>query len=423
MTQTNESSFAFDLDKTVYFKPDYEILEMRKISLDPDILITPQKNNVQINGLILLQGEYEKTPNINGENDEREETDRSYDQVTKLTELSSGLVKFSHHFPIDITVPAYRVTNLSNISVIIQSFDYELPSPNSLKVLSKMKINGISMNSKDRSEQNEQEKTSESVNEQRNDANEFNEEKEPFSQLEHEEIKSDKSNLNQVDGNKEQEKAEDRKSDKKNEQKAVDSVYLNNDTEKNSKNIRDKSEERHHENKIQSIQRENKLTEANERDDGKQSDDHENIVDEIEMDAESKILSSENEQLDNETLEHSVIDSTREVNGKTERNESEVTKSDLTEEEQAIDIQVSESEEVDDEVKDVHFLTKIFNRASESPYSQLRIYIVQDGDTVHSIAKRYEVSSLKLLQLNNLSGEELILGELLYIPETVETKS
>ena len=84
-----------------------------------------------------------------------------------------------------------------------------------------------------------------------------------------------------------------------------------------------------------------------------------------------------------------------------------------------IDIQLSESEAMDDEehVKDVLFLTDLFGGIAEESSTTLRIHIIQEEDTVESIAKRYNVSALQLMKDNQLSADEMIPGNLIHIQD------
>lgn len=422
MTQDNEKSFEFELDKTVYFKPSYEISEMRKISLDPDILITPQDDYIQINGLILLQGEYEKSEQERS-SEEVKEIEQSADLVSKITDLSDGLVKFSHHFPIDITVPAHRVRNLSNVSVVIQSFDYDLQRANALDISSKIEINGISTNVNEESQpvsaerihkngDNDHTELDDSDNAELTETNEKIEQ--PKQDERNIELKDSDSNLNQIQNDSDSDMSQER-------ERAIVNVNSNERNEQNDEKETVQREENESKEEI-TIDREDSFSEK--------SEPHLiNKTERLEKDEQAEISRSA-EIVENETIETvdeterdiSELDDSTEIDDVELDEDSEDVSDEL--EEREIDIQVKESEEeTDDDVKDVHFLTTIFNRANEESYSQLRIYIVQDGDTVDSIAKRYEVSSLRLLQLNNLAGEDLVTGELLYIPEVSETKN
>lgn len=82
-----------------------------------------------------------------------------------------------------------------------------------------------------------------------------------------------------------------------------------------------------------------------------------------------------------------------------------------------IDISLKESkdETEEDEVKDVQFLTDLFGGSNEETHSTVTIYIIQEEDTVESIAKRFEIPALQLIKDNNLSGEDIAERQLLHI--------
>ena len=58
-------------------------------------------------------------------------------------------------------------------------------------------------------------------------------------------------------------------------------------------------------------------------------------------------------------------------------------------------------------MKDVQFLTDLFGGSKEETQTTVTIYIIQEEDTVESIAKRFEIPALQLLKDNNLSGEDI----------------
>src|SRR5690625_1414024 len=65
---------------------------------------------------------------------------------------------------------------------------------------------------------------------------------------------------------------------------------------------------------------------------------------------------------------------------------------------------------------DVHYLSDMFRGGDEEQYTQMRLCIVQSKDTVETIAERYEIPILQLLKQNQLDGDDISEGQLLYIP-------
>lgn len=83
---------------------------------------------------------------------------------------------------------------------------------------------------------------------------------------------------------------------------------------------------------------------------------------------------------------------------------------------QVIDIQYSETtEEEDEEVSDVLFLTDLFGEVEEASVTTMKIHIIQEEDTIESIAKRYDMSALQLMKDNNIHADDMEPGSLIYI--------
>lgn len=150
--------FRFDLNESLYFEKGQEVGEMTGISLDPDISIQPFNDYVSIRGVIELSGSYQREVSAHEEDESALDFDDYHSKryVEKVVGLDDDQAEFTHRFPVEISVPAYRVTDLDDITVGIESFDYEIPNQNQLKLNSTIEIHGIN---------DETEKTSESEQE------------------------------------------------------------------------------------------------------------------------------------------------------------------------------------------------------------------------------------------------------------------
>src|SRR5699024_1665661 len=91
-----------------------------------------------------------------------------------------------------------------------------------------------------------------------------------------------------------------------------------------------------------------------------------------------------------------------------------------TEGEQEIDIslQKTEQEEEIEHVQDVQFLTELFASDEEEMQTIVNIYISQETDTIESIAKNYDIPTLRLIKNNDMAGEKNSTRQLLYNPRT-----
>lgn len=137
--------FSFDLNESLYFEKGQEVSQMLSISLEPEISIQSFNEYVSIRGVIELHGEYEKNQ-VDSENDEQLldfEDHHSRRYFEEIRSEENGLATFSHRFPVEISVPAYRVDDMDDIKVNIASFDYEILDDNQFRLISTIEIHGI----------------------------------------------------------------------------------------------------------------------------------------------------------------------------------------------------------------------------------------------------------------------------------------
>ncbi|MCC2327884.1 stage VI sporulation protein D [Bacillus wiedmannii] len=62
------------------------------------------------------------------------------------------------------------------------------------------------------------------------------------------------------------------------------------------------------------------------------------------------------------------------------------------------------------------YLTKLFTKEPEEEFTKLRMYFVQEGDTIESVADRYETSVQNLHRVNQTEDIYLTAGQIIYIP-------
>ncbi|PEP62698.1 stage VI sporulation protein D [Bacillus pseudomycoides] len=62
------------------------------------------------------------------------------------------------------------------------------------------------------------------------------------------------------------------------------------------------------------------------------------------------------------------------------------------------------------------YLTKLFTKEPEEEFTKLRMYFVQEGDTIESVADRYETSVQHLHRVNQTDDVYLTAGQIIYIP-------
>jgi stage VI sporulation protein D len=330
--------FSFDLNESLYFEKGQEVSQMLGISLDPEISIQSFNEYVSIRGVIELHGEYEKSTENNEARNESLDLNENHSRryLEKVDNIDDHLVEFSHRFPVEISVPSYRVADVNDITVNVASFDYEISEENQLKLTSTIDIHGISNQTTDPMNDTERiEGNTDTLDE----TFEFEIKKEVLEQ----EAEGDERNTEP--------------------EEVVEKA------KENEEEIDDKDRWKY-----------------------KQTQSFEEFfkVDE----------SLENEEQNNMGEENVA-------------SESEIEVQEDTGEAQQPDRQTS-------------YLANMFggNEAEEEgKYAQMRIYIVQDKETLESISERYQIPKLQLLNMNRLDGDDLSKGQLLAIPTKKEDKT
>jgi len=382
----------FDLDETIYFENGQEIDEMVSISLEPDIAVHEYESYVQIRGLIILQGEYSRA--------HIENVSDSYDanvtrHIEKVIELDGDQASFSHRFPVEISVPSHRVNDLNDITVTVDSFDYELPDSNQLKLMASVHIRGINA-----SDEKELSQTDNAEAEGKEEGKGII----PESSMQIEKEESEKQTKEEVS------LAEKETSRKQAEKESENKTAAQKMEEADG--AQSEQEQEHKEELVAETE-----SEARSQIEPKQDD---AVAKQIEQEQETESLSqTEQVQAREAALQ---AEETEATDADYEEVAADAAEAEEIKDSNEIDIQLSESAEDDDriEVKDVQFLTDLFGGDEEETYMKMKIYIAQEDDTIESIAKRYEISALELIKDNNLTEESLEEGQLLHIP--VKTK-
>jgi stage VI sporulation protein D len=140
LSQENQSCLRFSLEESLWFRKGQEVEELVSISLDPDITIQENDQYVTIRGSLELTGEYKSYEPTN-ENEDEEVTSQKF--VERVDAREGGNCEFSHRFPVDITIPNNRIQSIYDIDVLVESFDYSIPERSCLKLAAELTISGL----------------------------------------------------------------------------------------------------------------------------------------------------------------------------------------------------------------------------------------------------------------------------------------
>jgi stage VI sporulation protein D len=146
----------------VWFQRGQEVAELISISLDPDITIQENDQYVTIKGSLELTGEYKCPEQVEEGEEAPKFAGRQIHSVNEREE-EEGILEFLHQFPVDITIPQNRIESIYDIDIQVESFDYDFPETNSMKLTAELAITGLYGEQQHGSEEGELEETASPV--------------------------------------------------------------------------------------------------------------------------------------------------------------------------------------------------------------------------------------------------------------------
>ncbi len=146
MTSPNQSFLRFSLEESIWFPHGHGVVDLYSLSIEPLVEITEENHYVNIRGYLEVTGEYGGEGGLEVEEEEElpaaGNVSQIYVQKVDYRE-EDGLFQFSHHFPVDISVPTRRVEDRELVEVEISSFDYHMPENTCIKLIADLLITGV----------------------------------------------------------------------------------------------------------------------------------------------------------------------------------------------------------------------------------------------------------------------------------------
>ncbi|WP_423799237.1 stage VI sporulation protein D [Neobacillus sp. SAB-20_R2A] len=377
MSQENQSYLRFSVEESLWFRKGQEVEELISISLDPDITIQENDQYVTIRGSLELSGEYKC---YKDQEEGNEEGAVSQKFVERVAEREEGVAEFTHRFPVDITIPNNRIQSVYDIDVLVETFDYSMPERSCLKLSAELTISGLYGNEQQQQQQQEEEPELELL--YRAGAEEEEEEYEfpqPTAQSPYQ-----NNFLFQTEARKPQE-----------EEQSTDAFpKFPNFNYQPQEQTQEQQEYR------PPWQYQEYNAEANEPAWRYQERKEEKQPVEVEVQFEEEIIVEESPAV--------VVEYEEESSSSSSSSEEEP----------------KQKKKLFGAKKKSMTLTEFFARKDEgSSQTRLKVCIVQRGDTVESLSKRYDVSVQNLLRVNNLElNQDVYEGQVLYVPAAFAKK-
>ncbi|MET3196285.1 LysM peptidoglycan-binding domain-containing protein [Gottfriedia sp. OAE603] len=142
MSSENQTNIRFSLKETVWFQKGQEVKEVRSLSLNPDITIQQFDEYVQVKGVLTLEGNYTPDQVRQGDYFSLRELAPSR-LVEDVRSLDDGSCELRHQFPVDISIPLTRITDLENLCVSVETFDYQLTERGCIQIAADLCISGL----------------------------------------------------------------------------------------------------------------------------------------------------------------------------------------------------------------------------------------------------------------------------------------
>ncbi|MGG3234547.1 stage VI sporulation protein D [Priestia flexa] len=388
MSQDNLSGLRFSVEESVWFQKGQEVSQLLSISLEPQVAIQEYDQYVSIRGALLLTGEYETLEEE--AHSLREYTNEKH--VESVLVREDGTAELSHAFPVDITIPKNRIQNMEDVYVSIDLFDYELPESDCLQLMADLSITGLY--GEQQSHVREEEKG-------------WAEIEEPEAEYE-EELEASYRNtaVEEVEEEKELEVPYRNTSveEEAKHEEELEASYRNASVEEEM-DVKEVEKEAEVQNYFSSVFRKEEPKETLVKYE-------EDVYEPFEV--EVKKEEAEEEREDN------VIElfQAREDASSWGEEETEIAHYEEKEqEENEIVVEFRKEEEsASNRAENALYLTKLFSREEEKQ-ATWRLCIVQSGDSLDTIAERYDTNVQSLLRVNDLEDEqELEEGSILNIP-------
>ncbi|MEH7504269.1 stage VI sporulation protein D [Neobacillus drentensis] len=406
MSQENQSCLRFSLEESLWFRKGQEVEELVSISLDPDITIQENDQYVTIRGSLELTGEY-KSYEPNNENEDEGVTSQKF--IERVDEHEEGTCEFSHRFPVDITIPNNRIQSIYDIDVLVESFDYSIPERSCLKLAAELTISGLYGTEQQQQQQQQQQPRDEPLELEpelelevlhRSETENFDEEAEEI-EVELASVQSSYQDnfLFEAEARKPQEEESVEISPKfptfnyQPQEESIEEPYQPSWDFQEARSEADQPSWDFQESRSEADQPPWHFQEARSEASQPEVAFQEEIV-------EVKPAPTPTDEFEEEVhLVEESSSSPEEAPPKNVKKKKAAKKKSMT-------------------------LTEFFARKDESSaQAKVKVCIVQKGDTVSSVADRYDVSEQNLLRVNNLEiNQDIFEGQVLYIPSSLAKK-
>ncbi|PLR83127.1 stage VI sporulation protein D [Bacillus sp. V33-4] len=425
MSQGNQSFLRFSLEESLWFQKGQEVAELVSVSLDPNITIQENEQYVTIRGSLELSGEYKKHEEAAADNG-KEITGAKF--VHGVEERDEGICEFIHRFPVDITIPNNRIQSVFDIDIQVDSFDYLFPERSCMKLTADLTISGLYGEQQTSPVEEEIDTEYEVLRPVSSPffTDAYGEQSQPA--LAGQEAKLQPGvEQEQLEATQQSEHGEENLEPVLQSEPAEETrqpvLRLVSDPAENAKNGVAKEEADLYEPFEAEARKQPETGTVHEAEQPTVEKVEQSLP--VEKTPEISFSAQRSEYVAPSTEELSEYTSTEE---QVEEEPEEAQETPPKQEEQAEESEDESSEEIQvkkkkGSKKKSMSLTEFFARKEEEEHTKLKICIVQHGDTIDTLAERYDVSTATLQRVNHLEAtQDVYEGQVLYIPVAMAGK-
>ncbi len=414
MTDKEKEPVTFSINERLVLDGQYGAAEFLSMALEPDMTIEEDPHFVKVTGKLKLTGEFRPaSPSGNGEH--FNEIYKPAHPIRKVFATDVGTYCIEHEFPVDITIPSYRITNMEELYVTIDAFDYFLEASRAIDLSADILLSGLTSTQ-------DQVKTGRTYDQRPQKdqylgvpSHETFAERDDFPFL-----LGDEADLTQNNN-------ENYHSFTTGDQPASDEVYefeairnpedhpfLKDDEALPHLEIKERpeyeeeedDEQDDYENSEEPIfhqEAEGRSEVESESEDAVETDEQEEYLPAFEYKErkESSLDYDDSEEdyyNEDDPQAYQSVDETERLSENTNAGESDL-----------------EPEAVEKPKENALYLTKMLSEDTKQ-FSKVRMYFIQPGDSLTSVAEKYKLAATSLIRMNRLESDQLKPGEILYIP-------
>ncbi|WP_025027437.1 LysM peptidoglycan-binding domain-containing protein [Caldalkalibacillus mannanilyticus] len=405
MSNEQYSPIRFKLEESVWLDHHARGAEIISLELEPDIEVMEDENYTTITGSLVLKGRFDVI---------EEEGDHSLDlESSSLAEQlqfqplrveqqevfeESHRGKISRTFPVDVTVPVNRVSDIDEVYVKVDQFDYNVIDGHLLQIKADVEITGILSEAMVRVEEEQEERStlheiapapllpSFDVAASRDENAEYDPKEE-------------------VEQNEEPREAQQEAQSEEREENKVDlraELLGEKQSASEPESARDESSKETRGN-----------TEISEQEKAARGDSTEEKVEELEA-------REHHEEEEREAEEEKVVPLFNQEIRTVFHSKPSTEEREESEQEPDND-QPREEEPKKSSSLTTSFLTQLMSSREteeQEQFTRLKMCIIQRNESLESIAERYSIPVKDIMRVNQLSSEQIDEGQILYIPKS-----